>query len=253
MEGSATFRHAARKIALLNQADTAELQAQAADIARAAGDLYDAVLVASTQSNVVHAVHEPCTGIVLAAGAATRFGAPKQLLDWHGAPLVRVVASAALGAGLSPVIVVTGAEADGVEAALHGLKVIIVRNQNWMDGQSTSIRTGLGASPVSTGAAVFLLADQPLITPEVIHALVAAHATEPASIFAPLVGGDRRGNPVLFDREAFADLDGLQGDTGGRAIFSRHSVYYIPWHDEGIARDIDTPADYHDLLQDGAK
>jgi molybdenum cofactor cytidylyltransferase len=97
---------------------------------------------------------------------------------------------------------------------------------------------------------VFLLADQPFVSPAVIRALADAHASEAAAIVAPLIGGDRRGNPVLFDRETFADLRGLRGDEGGRAIVSRHGVHYVPWHDERLILDIDTKEDYRKLLED---
>ena len=240
----------ARRIALLNQADTADLQAEARRIARSLETCYDAVVIATLRRGIVHAVHEPCAGIVLAAGGAARFGEPKQLLTWHGEPLVRAAAQAAIKSGLSPVIVVTGASAGQVEAAVADLPTIITRNLQWQDGQASSIRVGLEACPPSTGSAVFLLADQPLITHAVIQALVEAHASEPAAIVAPLIRSDRRGNPVLFDRETFADLRALRGDVGGRAIFPNHRVHYVPWHDDRIDLDIDTREDYRKLQED---
>jgi molybdenum cofactor cytidylyltransferase len=100
---------AARRVALLNQADTPDLQAQADTIAKALLPTYQAVIIASLKEKRVYAVREPIAGIVLAAGEARRYGMPKQLLDWRGEPFVRVVAKTALEAGLSPVIVVTGA------------------------------------------------------------------------------------------------------------------------------------------------
>jgi molybdenum cofactor cytidylyltransferase len=240
----------ARRIALLNQADTSELQAEALQIAHALDGSYDAVLIASAHSGLVHAALEPTAAIVLAAGGATRYGSPKQLLAWKGQPLVRAAAQAALAAGLSSVVVVMGAHAAEVETALQGLPVTLARNQAWTDGQASSIRRGLEACPPGIGSAVFLLADQPFVSPAVIRALADAHASEAAAIVAPLIGGDRRGNPVLFDRETFADLRGLRGDEGGRAIFSRHGVHYVPWHDERLILDIDTKEDYRKLLED---
>jgi len=240
----------ARRVALLNQADTPELQAEARSIAHSLRNHYDSIVTATMRLNAVRAVHEPCAGIVLAAGGATRFGRPKQLLAWHGQPLVRVVANTALDAGLSPVIIVAGAESLQVEAAVAGLPVIAARNERWQDGQASSIRTGLDACPTSAGSAIFLLADQPRVTPDVIRALVAAHASESATIVAPMLQGDRRGNPVLFDRETFAHLRELRGDVGGRVIFSHYPIHYLPWHDDHIALDIDTEDDYGALLED---
>jgi molybdenum cofactor cytidylyltransferase len=240
----------ARRIALLNQADTPELQAEARRIATEIKDAYDAVVIAALRDNTVHAVQEPCAGIVLAAGGATRFGSPKQLLPWREEPMVRASTRSALSAGLSPVIVVVGAAGQAVENAVSDLPVSVARNPSWETGQSSSIRAGLAACPPSVCSAVFLLADQPHITPDVIQALVDAHASERAAIVAPLIQGDRRGNPVLFDRETFADLNELRGDDGGRAIFTMHRVHYVPWHDERIARDVDTEEDYRRLRQE---
>jgi molybdenum cofactor cytidylyltransferase len=127
--------------------------------------------------------------------------------------------------------------------------VTLARNEAWVDGQSSSIKRGLDACPAGIGSAVFLLADQPFISPALIRSLVDAHTSEAAAIVAPLVGSGRRGNPVLFDRETFDDLRKLQGDEGGRALFSRHHVHYVPWHDERIIQDIDNAADYQRLLE----
>jgi molybdenum cofactor cytidylyltransferase len=237
----------ARKVAILNQADSAELKGLAQGIAASIRTSYDAVLVATAQEDIVHAVFEPTAGIVLAAGGASRFGRPKQLLDWHGEPLVRASARAALEAGLDPVLVVTGSHFGEVEAAVAGLPVVLARNPDWEQGQSSSIRVGLAACPPPTGSAVFLLADQPFITPGLIRALVDAHASESAGIVAPLIREDRRGNPVLFDREMFTDLRALEGDSGGRALFGQHRVRYVDWHDDRILRDIDTEEDYRRL------
>ena len=189
---------------------------------------------------------EPVAGIILAAGEAKRFGRPKQLLEYHGQPFVRCVAQSALTAGLSPVVVVTGANADAVEAALQGLPVKTARNQDWQSGQSSSIRTGLQTLPANTGAGLFLLADQPQITPAVIRALVERHARDLAPVVAPLVAG-QRANPVLFDRVTFPGLMALSGDVGGRAIFSQYPPAYLTWLDESLLVDIDTPADLEKL------
>jgi molybdenum cofactor cytidylyltransferase len=240
----------ARRVVLLNQADTGGLQAQARGMAAALLGSFDAVVVAQLNQMLVHAVHEPVAGIVLAAGGSTRLGRPKPLLDWHGRPFVRVVAGTASAAGLKPVIVVTGSKADQVAAALDGMQVTIACNREWKSGQSSSIRAGLLTCPASTGAAVFLLADQPQVNFDVIAALVDAHAAELSPIVAPLVMMEQRANPVLFDRDTFPDLLALQGDVGGRAVFWKHQVEYMPWHDDRLLLDVDTEADYRRLIED---
>lgn len=248
----------ARRIALLNQAETGELQSAAGAMAGELLETYDSVLVASLQSRQIYAVFEPVAGVILAAGESSRYGKPKQLLDFHGEPFVRVVAKTALAAGLSPVVVVSGANAEDVEAAVTDLDVVIIRNAAWAKGQASSIRAGLAPLPrqrqdrVGVGAAIFLLADQPQVTRHVLEALKSRHAEGLFPIVAPLIA-DRRGNPVLFDRVTFADLLKLDGDVGGRALFRHYTVEYIPWHDEHLLFDVDNEDDYRKLLAWGVE
>ena len=240
---------AARRIALLNQADTPMLQSIGGGMAgKLLGD-FDSVIVASLNQNIFQ-TFEHTAGIILAAGGSTRYGSPKQLLDWKGKPFVRQVAETALQAPLWPVVVVTGSHAAEVESCLKDLPVNIVHNAEHGQGQSASIRAGVNALPQNAGAAIFLLADQPQIPVEVIRALTESHAQEMQAVVAPLVLEERRANPVLFDRSAFPDLLQLTGDIGGRAIFSKYKVEYIPWHDDRLLLDVDKPEDYQRLVED---
>ncbi len=242
----------ARRVALLNQADTPELQSLGAKMAPELLKNYDAVVLASLQAaetgniGAVHAVHEQTAGVILAAGEASRFGRPKQLLEWRRKPFVRHVAETAIVAGLSPVVVVTGACAEQVETALQGLPLTLCHNPDWRNGQSTSLQRGLRALPDKTGAAIFLLADQPQVPPTLLQALTEGHCRTLSPILAPLVRG-QRGNPVLFDRLTFPALQTLSGDVGGRAIFSQFPPAYLPWHDESLLVDVDRPSDLERL------
>jgi len=240
------------------------LQAQAKSLADILLKIYQSVIIASLGQSRIYAVHEPVAGIILAAGASTRFGQPKQLLDYHDQPFVRTVAMTALAGGLSPVVVVTGANAQAVQAALHDLPITIAHNADWQNGQSSSIKAGLqvinhpaerdatleffplNGKREGVGAAIFLLSDQPQVSQTVIHALVEQHAMDLSPIVAPLVAG-RRANPVLFDRVTFPELMSLTGDVGGRAIFSKYRVSYLPWNDESLLTDVDTPEDMKKL------
>ncbi len=247
----------ARRLVLLNQADEPATQAQASQMTDKLLAAFQAVVTSSLQKGRVYARREKVAGIILAAGASLRLGHPKQLLDYNGQPFVRVVAQTALAAGLSPVVVVTGANAGAVSATVQALPVQIVQNKAWESGQSSSIQAGIRAlapdvlpTNGSVGAALFLLCDQPQVTPHVIQALVERHATQAAAIVAPLAG-DRRANPVLFDRDTFGELLVLHGDVGGRAIFAHHRVDYLPWHDESLLLDVDTEEGYRRLLARG--
>ncbi|HSJ88392.1 MAG TPA: selenium cofactor biosynthesis protein YqeC, partial [Anaerolineales bacterium] len=104
----------ARRTILLNQADTEELQSRANGMVQPLLSAYDSVIVSSMKEKKIYAVHERIAGIILAAGESTRYGQVKQLLDWRGAPFVHAVAKRALEAGLSPVIVVTGSNAESI-------------------------------------------------------------------------------------------------------------------------------------------
>lgn len=251
-----------RRVVLLNQADLPETQAQAQ---RMAGHLlkhFSAVCVASLETPdksqteslpgrlrlpTIYAVHERIAGIVLAGGGAKRFGSSKQILAWRGKSFVEQVVSTALEAGLSPVIVVTGAYHDQVVTLLNNETVQVIHNLDWESGQSSSVKSGLKALPAEIGGTIFLLVDQPHVSETLIRALVELHSSTLAPIIAPLVKG-QRANPVLFDRDTFPDIATLQGDQGGRALFSRYPVRWLEWQDESVLLDVDSPKDYQRLL-----
>jgi molybdenum cofactor cytidylyltransferase len=244
----------ARRIVLLNQADTPELQSQASALARQLLDAFDAVLISALEPaspavpGGVLAVHEPVAGIILAAGASQRLGRPKQLLEWHGEPFIRHVVKVATEAGLQPLRIVTGACAQEIETALQGLPGQIIYNPRWESGQATSVIAGVESLPSTYGAAVFLLSDQPQVPATLLRSLVERHVQTLAPLVAPMVDG-RRANPVLFDRRTFADLRKLEGDTGGRPLFAHYQVEWLPWHDASILLDVDSEQDYQRLLE----
>lgn len=238
----------ARRVVLFNQADTDGLQSQARGMVEGVLSTYHGVGISSfaarqaPDANLqapVMAMHEKIAGVVLAGGASRRLGQPKQLLNWQGQPLVRHAAGVALEAGLSPVVVVTGAFGEEVTNAVSGLPIILTHNPDWEAGQSTSVQRGAAALPPYVGGAVFLLVDQPYVSAPLIRALVDEHARTLAPIVAPLID-EQRGNPVLFDRMTFGDFDTLQGDVGARPLFARHRPVWVPWHDARALEDVDT-------------
>lgn len=236
----------ARRVALLNQADSPARQAAGGKIASSLLAHYETVVIAALQNAQVFSVHEKVAGVILAAGGSKRFGQTKQLLLWRGKPFVRQVTETALSTGLEPVVVVSGADAERVEAAVQDLPVRIARNAEWQSGLSSSLQAGLRFLPPTTGAAVFLLADQPQVPATLVRALVESHRRGLPPILAPQVRG-QRATPVLFDRCTFPALLVLSGDVGGRVLFATFPVVYLPWHDESLLVDVDRPADLERL------
>jgi molybdenum cofactor cytidylyltransferase len=183
--------------------------------------------------------------IVLAAGASKRMGQTKQLLPFAGEAMVRRVTEAVCAAGLEQVIVVLGARAQAVAGVLQGLPVEMVTNPAWKGGLSTSIRAGLGALRPQIDAALLVLADQPDLGPELLRILVDRYRATGGPIVAPFYEG-QRGNPVLFDRALFAELESVGGDRGGRVIIARHKadLVRVDVDDPAVVSDIDTLEDY---------
>jgi len=237
----------ARRVALLNQADSLELQSVGN---RISGDLlpvYDSVVVAAlSDEKGIYSRRENIGAVILAAGGSRRLGRPKQLLEWRGKPLIGHAVEKALSAGCNPVVVVTGAAGESVSQALAGHKVELVTNPRWEEGQSTSVLAGLAALPGRTGGAIFLLVDQPFVDVPLIRAVIDAQAATGDPIVAPLID-EQRGNPVLFDRITFPAFTGLKGDVGGRAIFSQFVVSWVPWHDARALKDVDTESDFSEI------
>jgi len=189
--------------------------------------------------------------VVLAAGGSLRMGQPKQLLPVGGRPMVRLVTEVAVSAGLAQIVVVIGAHAEAVRAALAGLPVGLVLNEAWADGLSSSVRAGLRALDPGTQAALLVLGDQPALTADLLRLLVDRYLATGAPIVAPFYEG-QRGNPVLFDRALFSELSTVEGDRGGRILIDRYQgrVERVDVEDAAVIMDIDSPQDYEGILGD---
>ena len=183
-------------------------------------------------------------GLVLAAGRSTRMGGPNKLLaTMDGVVLVRRAVEAARDAGLDEIVVVTGHQAERIEAALAGLPVRFVHNPDFAEGLSTSLRTGIAALGDSVDAAVVLLGDMPRVSSALVAGLV--RAFDPAHghhVVVPIADG-RRGNPVLWGRRFFAELGRVSGDQGGRAILAAapEAIAEVHVDGDGVHLDVDTP------------
>lgn len=206
------------------------------------------------------------SGILLAAGLGSRLGGGKLLLPYKGKPLLAHSLAAVLSAGgLARLVLVLGNDAAPVAEALSaccpqfppaGTEIVI--NPHPELGLSESLRLGLSAligrpgTPGPQSVAVFL-GDQPLLRPETLRLLYAAHKRalgknpkHPAT--APEYRG-RRGNPVILSRILLPGLLRLEGDAGARHILNDLGprLLLLPVDDPGVVHDVDTPEAYEEL------
>jgi molybdenum cofactor cytidylyltransferase len=153
---------------------------------------------------------------------------------------------AALASRARPVVVVTGAEANAVRAALTGLDVVVVHNPAHAEGMSTSLRAGIAAvaeRDADVDGALVQLADMPRVTAAHLDALIAAFDPDADATIVVPTCARKRGNPVLWGRRHFAAIGELRGDVGARALLERHpdQVRLLAIDDPAILVDVDTP------------
>lgn len=182
-------------------------------------------------------------GVLLAAGSSSRFEHGNKLLaEVDGEPIVRHAARSLLGSSLADVVVIVGYQAEAVRAALEGLDLSFRVNEDYADGQSTSVARGVAvARERGWDAVVFGLGDMPWVEPATVDALLSAYADDVGPVLAPAYEG-RRGNPTLFDARYFDALAAVSGDKGGREILEAEGQF-LSVDDRGVLRDVDRTED----------
>jgi molybdenum cofactor cytidylyltransferase len=191
--------------------------------------------------------------VILAAGASTRMGQPKQLLLHRGQTLLRRAVETALASVCGPVVVVIGAHAELVRREVEELPVLVAENREWEKGMSSSIRTGLHELTMTNPeieAVIVMLADQPLVTAALINQLVDVSRNTGKRIVASAYG-KVLGVPALFSRELFADITALNANEGARQVIASHPDDVATVSFPEAAVDVDTPRDY-ELLEAGS-
>ena len=180
--------------------------------------------------------------IVLAAGAATRFGSPKQLVRISGRPLLHNTVSRAVEIAGAATIVVLGAYAAELAPLLSHTPATVVVNRDWREGIGSSIRTAVARIPATCSGVMIVLADQAAVTAQDLQRLVSAWKRQPEYVAAALYSGST-GVPAIFPRSRFAELAELRGDMGARMLLQRNPDCVVRVPMDSAALDIDTPED----------
>ena len=180
--------------------------------------------------------------MVLAAGAASRFGSAKQLVRVAGRPLLHNAVSRAVDVAGAATIVVLGAYATELAPLLRHTPATVVINRDWREGIGSSIRTGVGRLPAACTGVMVMLADQAAVTAEDLRRLVNAWKRQPEYVAAALYAG-AVGVPAIFPRSRFSELAELRGDLGARKLLQRNPDRLVRLPMESAAFDIDTPED----------
>ncbi len=182
---------------------------------------------------------------VLAAGASTRLGRPKQLVSWRGSTLLRHAAQVALDAGLGPVLVLLGAEAERCAPALEGLAVHVIVCDGWREGVGATIRAAAEAASAFTppvDALILTTCDQPAVGPGHLRRLADAYRNGGARLVGSAYTGIV-GIPALFDRSSFPSLASLRGDQGAKSVLSAGGAGLAAVPCPEAALDVDTESD----------
>ena len=180
--------------------------------------------------------------LLLAAGASTRFGSPKQLVRVAGRPLLHAAVTRAAEVAGNAVIVVLGAGASELAPLLRHSPGSVVINQEWREGLASSIRAGVARLPPTCAGVLLLLADQAAVTTDDLKRLAGTWRKQPNRIAAALYAGTT-GVPAVFPRILFRELAELRGDAGARALLRRNADRVVRVPMPGAALDIDTPED----------
>ena len=189
--------------------------------------------------------------IILAAGASTRMGQPKQLLQYNDVSFIQHAIDEALAASAQKVIVVLGSNAEEISDQINKKQAEVIFNKSWEEGIASSIREGLQQSlllSANINAVILMVCDQPYVNAALLRNLVNQQLESGKHIIASQYK-DTLGTPVLFHKSFFPELLKLKGDTGAKPILmeNKEQVQAVRFPLGDI--DIDNSADYEMLLQ----
>jgi molybdenum cofactor cytidylyltransferase len=190
------------------------------------------------------------SAIVLAAGESTCLGKPRLMLPIEARPMVRVVADALAAAKVSEVVVVVGAAADVVGAALEGSGARIVRNPRYAEGRGTSVHAGVSAADEGAEAYLIVPADMPLVDAALVDRLVDRLAKGREGILVPAYQRVP-GYPLIFDRRYRDQLLALKPDDDLYVLLAENPRDVLDVHvvTDSVVFDVDDEEDYDALLR----
>ena len=177
--------------------------------------------------------------LILAAGAASRYGSAKQLINHHGKSLLQHCIDKANEVCPGRVSVVLGANRELIEPLISEAKVI--RNNHWQQGLGASIAIGVENIDPQSDGLLILLADQIALTIDDLNLLL--DAFDGSNTVSSYYAG-RRGVPAIFPRSLYAELRALSGDSGAKAVLQRSGIDLVEIDLPLAAMDIDTPEDW---------
>jgi molybdenum cofactor cytidylyltransferase len=195
--------------------------------------------------------HSQIAAIILAAGASTRMGTPKQLLPWRGRSLLRSITETAIAANCYPIIVVLGAYSMQIQPEVHDLPVQVVDNPAWQIGMGSSISSGIQAllrQDIVIDATILLLCDQPFVSVHTIQQMRSIYETTHQPIVASTYN-KTIGVPALFHTKFFPELADLHQSEGAKVVIQRHLSSVAKFDFPQGALDIDSPQEYQFLLK----
>ncbi|AYA36140.1 nucleotidyltransferase family protein [Hymenobacter oligotrophus] len=190
--------------------------------------------------------------IILAAGSSSRMGTPKQLLNYQGTTLLRRVAEQAVAADCAPIVLVTGHLHEPLLHEVKGLPIIGVHNPDWALGMGGTLKIGLQALEQQShteqlSGVLVLLSDQPLVTADLLHKLIALHRNSAAPAVATQYAGSI-GVPAVFARSHWQRLASLPPQQGAKKLLEHLGPEVATIDFAPAALDIDTPEQYAALL-----
>ena len=193
-------------------------------------------------------------GVILAAGNSTRMGKDNKLLRNIGdAPLIRNTAIEMLKSDLDSCSIVLGYQSDKVADVIKDLNINLILNPLWKEGQASSLRAAINTLDSTYSDLLIMLGDLPGIKSSHINSIIEEHLltdNRKSKITIPSFKG-QKGNPVIWGRSFFHDLSNLEGDVGGRTLFSEHpaAINILEMNDPWVVKDADTPEDFENFFK----